>query len=199
MTTPKRNKLQKAEDVKKATSLRLKGRTLRQIGAEIGLHYSRVHRDLKEIEADLIQEARADMAELRAQTLAKLRHVQIEAQRGWALSIQDKIKVADNGQDSITTRETQKGDPAYLNAYLKSVTEEAQLLGLYAAQVEEDTSNDLIQALTAQVEAARQKYDPLPEGCIEWTLPQEIKTVEDFKKKTVIRLPDNGRRTRQTD
>lgn len=142
---PKRNKTQKATDKKKAAKLREQGKTLREISGQLGVSHQQVWQDLKSIENELLEEAKESLQAQREKVLAKLRNVQIEAFSAWKQSLQDKEryteKMTQNGAETSLMREGQSGNAQHLSNLMKSITEEAKLLGLYLPE-QQDMNGD---------------------------------------------------------
>lgn len=162
---PKRNKQQKASQKKKAAQLREQGKTLREIGSEVGLHHTQVWHDLNEVEAEILEEAKDSLEAHRARVLAKLRKVQIESRIAWERSLQDKERYtekesAKTGLETSSMREGQSGNPTHMTNMIKAIEKEAQLLGLLKPDAGGGEDNqDLIAGLSRIVEDARARYD----------------------------------------
>lgn len=161
---PNRKPIKKAADKKKAAKLREEGKTFRAIGDEIGISYRQVWNDLKEVENELLAEAKESVKNQRENVLAKLRNVQIEAFGAWKKSLLDKErnteKLTENGLETSRTVENQTGNAQHLSNLMKSISEEAKLLGLYIPeQAEDNNAADLVKGLADMVKQAGQEHD----------------------------------------
>jgi transcriptional antiterminator len=160
----RRNKTQKAKQLKEAASLREKGHSLRDIAKEIDLSFKQVQRDLQEIEAALIEDAKDSMEEYRKQILAKLRNTQIQSYKGWLKSLQDKEKhsekMSEKGMEHTSSTEAQSGNPSHMANMIKAIEAEAKMLGVYNEATDENENSDkLINGLTSLVNKARDYYE----------------------------------------
>lgn len=133
---PKRNKHQRARDRRRIASLRAKGLSLRAIARRVGLDEKQVRLDLAFIDDRLIDSAKVDLEQAKAQTVAKFRWAQIEAREAWIRSLEDAERTtikdgAKNGLEETITTEGRSGNPGHLRNYAAAVDKEAELLGLY--------------------------------------------------------------------
>lgn len=175
---PKRNKHQKARDIRKESKLRAEGQTLHQIAEAVGVSHEQVRLDLKYIDQRLIAEAAKDLEKAKAENLAKLRFAQAEVLEAWKLSLEDAEKVTvkhsraklddeddyceDPGIQVETTRVTegQSGNPGHLRNYIRALEAEAKLLGLYELGTGKgDEAAQRLLELHEQLELARKLYD----------------------------------------
>lgn len=161
---PKRNKTQVAADKKKAAELRERGKTLREISESVGVSHMQVWNDLKEVEREMLADAKESLHNQREQVLAKLRVAQVESFKAWNSSMKPKEKhsekVGQFGLEASSTIEGQSGNAAHISNYTKSVIEEAKLLGLYVPeQQEDDNAANLVKGLANMVKKAGQEYD----------------------------------------
>lgn len=132
---PKRNKHQKAQDIKRASELRLEGLSLRQIGKEVGLDEKQVRLDLAFIDNQLLEQAEEDRKRDKANQLAKLRWAQLQCRDAWLRSLEDAEKTSlkessKGGIEQTVATEGRSGNPGHMANYAKFVSAETDLLKL---------------------------------------------------------------------
>jgi len=144
MAGDKRTKAQKLKDRQKIARLRLFGKTQQQIAQDLGLSQPTVARDLKVIEAEWQESAKADIDSIKTRELAKLDFMEAEVIAEWEQSKKDyqkKVveeqpgtkKTAEGG--TIASRKAkiesggQTGDPRYMTVLLGIQDRRAKLLG----------------------------------------------------------------------
>jgi len=130
------DKLRRDDRRRKIADMRLRGLTQDEIAAELGVTQGAISRTLKRMSKEWQESASRNIAELKAQQLAEIASVKAEAWNAWSESRSTKTKrVAGKRGDEVSssiTTEDQFGDPAYLSAVLKAITEESKILGTHA-------------------------------------------------------------------
>jgi hypothetical protein len=161
---PKRNKHQKARDIRQESKLRAEGHTLHQIAEAVGVSHEQVRLDLKYIDQRLIEAAAKDLEKAKAENLAKLRFAQAEVLEAWKLSLEDSERISTkqsaDGTETTTVTEGQSGNPGHLRNYIRALEAEAKLLGLYEMGTGKgDEAAQRLLELHEQLELARKLYD----------------------------------------
>lgn len=141
MPGEKRSKAQKLKDRETISRLRLRGRTLDQIAAEVGLSTMTVRRELKALVGEWQQNAAEDIAAVKARELRRLDEIETEAWAEWERSKKDWEKRmvekggGEGGKDkSKIEKGGQCGDPRYLNVLIGIGERRAKILGMDAPQ-----------------------------------------------------------------
>ena len=160
----KRNRHQKARDIKQESMLRAEGKTLREISDAVGVSHEQVRADLKHIDQRLIEAATKDLEKAKAENLAKIRFAQSELAQAWLNSMNDSSKIStkqsSDGTEITTVTEAQTGNPGHMRNYIKALEAEAKLLGLYEIGTGKgDEAAQRLIELHAQLEMARKLYD----------------------------------------
>ena len=136
-------KFQKLHQKQQIAALRLQGYSQERIADELGLNQATISRSLSAIEAGWRETLNLDTDAIKAEQLAKLKHLETEAWAEWHRSKEDMVrKVAENkttgseknaaaSRKSVTS-EAQSGNPAYLKAVLSAIAERSKILGVYA-------------------------------------------------------------------
>lgn len=139
MGTGKRRKpAQIARDRRRAADWYLQGRLQAEIAISLGLSGATVSRDLKTMQAQWLEEARADFSEAKARELAKIDQVEREHWEGWRRSClhsaakRTEMDATSNVEKVITIVKAQAGDPRFLAGILKCIERRCKLLGLDA-------------------------------------------------------------------
>lgn len=161
---PRRNKHQRAQDLKKISELRVDKKSLREIAEQVDLSHEQVRQDLAFIDRQLLESAQQDLELIRSQAIAKLRHAQVQAHQAWMRSLDDAEKVSTkktaDGTEETTTREGQSGAPGHIRNYIRAIEAEAKLLNLYDIGTGKgDEAAQRLLELHTLLEAARADYD----------------------------------------
>lgn len=140
MAGEKRTKAQKLNDRQRIARLRLFSKTQQEIADELGLSQPTVARELKIIESEWQESARADIDAIKARELAQLELLEAEVMEQWERSKKDYEKrvVEDKppgargggGKSAKIERGGQCGDPRYIQAMVSIKDRKAKLLGI---------------------------------------------------------------------
>lgn len=122
------------------SELYLKGLTMRQMGAEVGVSHQQICEDLKHIRAEWRSSTIRNFDEAKSLELARLDQIEAEAWRAWERSqgkhVTTKTESGTGAQGAIDktseTTEDLAGDPRFLDAIAKCVQKRCDILGLDA-------------------------------------------------------------------
>lgn len=118
-TGPKRTPFERERDLERVTALYLRGKTLREIAAELGgLSHSTVRDDVERVKARWRESALVNVDEAMNRELARLDLVEAEYWKGWDRSFEND----------------KPGDPSFLGGVLRCLAERARIFGLYAPE-----------------------------------------------------------------
>lgn len=119
-------------------SLWLRGYTYKEIADVVGITVSNVGNDLHHIRQLWVERSGRNVGEIRAEELAKLDALEWEYWQAWRRSVGEMTKTVESttkGEDTITiTKETEAGDPRYLQGVERCIEERCDILGLRAPQ-----------------------------------------------------------------
>lgn len=170
---PKRNKHQKARDLKRVSELRAEGKPLREIAPEVGLSHEQVRLDLKFLDQTLLSQAVENTEDIKRQLAAKFRFAQAEAVAAWHRSLTDlervTEKLAKDGLEHTTVTEGRSGNPGHIRNLIKATEAEAKLFGIYEAPGEDATqaakalTAALVNAIDAAIEEAEEANAASPQ------------------------------------
>jgi hypothetical protein len=127
-----------AERRVRAHRLRLTGRKLAEIAAELKCSVPTVHRDLAHVRTSFKLLAQQDAADHRAQLLDELSFAKAEARSAWLESKSTSFettasrRTTESGAYDQTARKqkTREGNPAYLKTYLEALRLHGHIVGL---------------------------------------------------------------------
>src|SRR5262245_2147340 len=123
----------------RVSELYLQGFTMRDIGLEVGVHFTQVFSDIKVIRSDWRSNQIKNFEMLKNQELAKCDIVEIEAWKGWARTVglhkvkRQELGVAGDGSPNkrlVTTEEKFAGDPRFLAIVMTCVKQRCDILGI---------------------------------------------------------------------
>lgn len=140
MTGPKRTKIKVQQDRMRIARLYLEGKMQVEIAAELGLSQGQISLDLKAIQKEWREVRFADIDQLKADQLAKIDTVEVEAWSAWRKSQEDRVislaeknTVGENSQSRTHMRkETQSGDPRFLERICWCIEQRVKIFGLAA-------------------------------------------------------------------
>jgi transcriptional regulator with XRE-family HTH domain len=116
----------------KIWSLRCRGWTQREIASQLGVNQSSVWKVLRKLSRRIAQQMEASILERKAEQVAQLEQIAMEAMQGWERSKEAAHAVQERrGEEGIsrTTSATGPcGDPAFLMAAIKALAEERKIL-----------------------------------------------------------------------
>lgn len=119
----------------------LRGEYQSQIAADLHLSQQQISIDLKVIRAQWLASTLRDFDALKAEQLAKIDQIEIEAWSAWERSKQPReITVTEAtegrqaGRKATVRREGQAGDPRFLERIQKCIDQRCQILGIGAMQ-----------------------------------------------------------------
>lgn len=136
MAAPKRTELERAEQLPEIERMYSAGFSPREIGARFDLSARVVRRDLETIEQRYRDAELSERVAGVRRTIAALRDVRRESWETWQRSKKDRVRhVEKKVGDTIRTTIITGGrlpDSKYIGMILRTVHQEAMLLGLYA-------------------------------------------------------------------
>jgi hypothetical protein len=137
MAAAKRTKLEREEQLVEIERMYGTGFSLREIAARFQLSVRVVRRDLGTVAQRYRDSDLSERVVSIKRTMATLRSARREALKAWDRSKEDRVrhvekKVGDTIRTTIIT-EQRLGNPEYLSRILKTIRQEAELLGLYPA------------------------------------------------------------------
>jgi hypothetical protein len=127
-----------AERRVRAHRLRLTGRKLAEIAAELKCSVPTVHRDLAHVRTSFKLLAQQDAADHQAQLLDELSFAKVEARSAWLESKNTSFettatrRATESGAYNQTARKqrTREGNPAFLKTYLEALRLHGAIVGL---------------------------------------------------------------------
>lgn len=157
----RRNPLHSATDTRvhelrdRIGRLYLEGKTLVQVGAEVGIHFSNVSRHLAVLREEWRASALLNFSERQAQELAKFDRLEAANWQGWERSLRDRELVYEESgigaQGAIAKSgkksEGQAGDPRFLAGAAHCVEMRCKILGLITKKVEHTGNAELIKVV----------------------------------------------------
>lgn len=164
-----RSKSQLAADRRNVADLYLKGHSIMQIAAMLGMSHSTVSSDLAFLREEWIRTAAKSFDAKVSEQLARLDRLEREAWLGWERSMKLAEKRVGKttqspllgGQPGAVTTRTETtfeqiervGDPRFLNTIREIVAERSKLLGLHAPEEHKHTA-------TLEVRTTREQLPP---------------------------------------
>ena len=145
MAAPKRTSFQMERDREEIARLYLRGLTQAEIGERMGLTRQMVGYDLKAIQCRWREDTARDLDADKARELAKIDELERTYWATWESSLEQRETTATartEAGDSIRTtaqmkRESQGGNPVYLQGVMSCMQRRARLLGLDAPTKQE--------------------------------------------------------------
>jgi hypothetical protein len=123
----------------RVSELYLKGLSFRDIGQQVGVHFTQVFSDIKAIRGEWRSNTIKNFDDLKNQELAKCDLVEIEAWKGWFRTVglhkikRQELGVGDGGgpkKKLVTTEEKFAGDPRFLQTVMMCVKQRSDILGI---------------------------------------------------------------------
>jgi hypothetical protein len=146
----KRKRIERTHDQKRIASLYLQGRTITEIAEALLLSRNTVWRDLQALEEEWTRDGILDMHRAKMRQLLGIRNLRDEAIDAWNKSKEGETETTHTGDPDAKTKarklkgrltvkkKSSNGDPAYLNAALKTFDMESELLGTKIRKLELD-------------------------------------------------------------
>ena len=138
------------------------GRTQQAVGDAFGLSRQRIHVIVRQVEAWLAPQLVERVRELKARHTTSLEHVFRESMAAWEKSKADRLKFRNgttaNGEINETTREQTCGDPRFLDAAMKALTDIRKMWGANEAPARETYTEPRVAGLSPG-EAAKVFYE----------------------------------------
>ena len=161
---PRRDSLQREQDLAQLGALYLQGQTQVAIGEELGVSQPQICKDLATLQRRWLESALIDFSAAKAKELARIDHLERVYWEAWEHSTQERIrnvteKVEAGGQErkrAQLEREPQSGNPAYLEGVRWCIDRRCKVLGLDAAARWEVTGKE---GGPVQLQQERE-YDP---------------------------------------
>jgi hypothetical protein len=132
------------------TRLYVRGHSLPEIAANLGLSDSAVAHELAEIRKEWVAAALCDRVEAKARELAKLDHVEAEAWKAWERSQKKFTRVKkstkpDSHGETIT--ETRSGEPKHMAAAQRAIEWRVVIFGLIGSKKSKSPATDTEQSV----------------------------------------------------
>jgi hypothetical protein len=174
MAAPKRTKLEREAQLVEIERRHNHGESIRAIGAHLGLHFTTIQRDLKTIAQRYQDKTLVERTVAVNRMIATLRDVRKEAWEAWEKSKENKERQV---KEMISESLDAQGNPSeatlvrmkvviatewrlpkaeYLNIILRTLKQEAELLGLYLRKEQHHEGNGPPAVLSVNV----QEYQP---------------------------------------
>lgn len=138
------------------------GRTQQAVGDDFGLSRQRIHVIVRQVEAWLTPQMVEHVREIKARHTTSLEHVFREAMGAWEKSKADRLKfrrgTTPNGEIDETTREQSCGDPRFLDAAMKALTDIRRMWGANEPLARDDSTGPRAAGMEPE-EAARAYYE----------------------------------------
>lgn len=132
VTGPKRSHDQREADKVTMMKMIYRGSTLTRIAQELGVSAAQITHDYKSVMGALVNDRISSDKEMVAAVLSELSEVKKEAWEAWEQSkVSAKIDTIDeNGNVISSVTKVKDPEPAYINAVLKCLSHEREMLGL---------------------------------------------------------------------
>jgi hypothetical protein len=151
-----------AERRVRAHRLRLMGRKLAEIAAELRCSIPTVSRDLSHIRESFRLLALRDAADQRAQLLDELSFAKAEARDAWLQSKNNSVEESSSRRTTGTgaydqtasKRKTREGNPAYLRTYIEALRLHGQIVGLAGGADPKDKAGPVPVKLVSGIDPA---------------------------------------------
>jgi hypothetical protein len=135
-----RPKLVAEEHRRKVPDMYCSGMTLKEIGAELGVSYETVRKDLMVIYSRWVEEGKKQFDEFIRKELIALDRIESEAWAAWEESKKPLLKTVESDLNNSKSATTQTGDPRFLAEVRSCLQRRAKLLGYDKPELRDVTS-----------------------------------------------------------